>query len=434
MGIITKSLRNTTYINGIPTAEEIVSNIAAIVDPIQSSVSNLSIVINNSYSNISTTQITNFNEIITEIASNSITDLPYLVSASTNVNSLLLGGVYNILTGDTYVNGNFVASNMTILGTTTIMNSSVVNNSNIVINNHSITGNAFTVNQLNSPGFGVLADFNDIVYNSNIPILRISNGGYVGINTINTIYTFDVNGTSHFSSNAIFDKPIIGTITGDIFARQIIDLSGAVSNLSAANITGSIPTTQITGLGNAVLNLTSGASSNIYVSNSNLLNTYLTFSSVSNGLTKLYTDPSNLYYNAVGNILTLNGSLITSNINIYGTLKDSKASSGLGGYFLTSTGTGISWINQITSYNSSNIYLINQSSYYGNEGYNNGDFSIPYCTSSFNGAKFYNLGVASTSSFTYNNQTKTLKSAENEQFRLQNDCPQVYGFDIPATI
>ena len=77
---------------------------------------------------------------------------------------------------------------MTVLGTTTILNSYTTENSNIVINNQSGAGPALAIYQSGSSSAGIIADFFDNDVSTTIPVLRVADGGNIGIGITNPSY------------------------------------------------------------------------------------------------------------------------------------------------------------------------------------------------------------------------------------------------------
>ena len=138
-------------------------------------------------------------------------------------------------TNDLVVNNTITASNLIILGTATIVNTATFTNSNVLINNSALTGPAFVVNQLDANAEGIIAEFNDVNYNPDVPVFRINEAGSVGINTVSTEYAFNVNGSAHMTSNLFVDGAITAdsiTVNGSIGMSSINSTDIVTSNLS----------------------------------------------------------------------------------------------------------------------------------------------------------------------------------------------------------
>lgn len=84
--------------------------------------------------------------------------------------------------GSAYISNTLFASNMSILGSVNLLNAYTIDTSNLVLNNQSGIGPALTVRQTTVAGNGVIADFIDNDSPS-IPVLRIADGGNIGIGT-----------------------------------------------------------------------------------------------------------------------------------------------------------------------------------------------------------------------------------------------------------
>jgi len=165
----------------------------------------------------------------------SITNLINVTDIGCNVNILTLGSANTIISGSATIVGMLTASNLTVLGTTTIINSQLTENSNLIINNQSIAGTALTVNQIGGSGAGVIADFNNNVYNPSVPILRINENGSIGINTISKDYALSVNGTGYFSSNLIVNGPNMIIPVGDTSSRPANKIQGMIRYNTTTN-------------------------------------------------------------------------------------------------------------------------------------------------------------------------------------------------------
>lgn len=129
--------------------------------------------------------------------------------------------------GNAYINGTLYTSNMVILGAIEIINSFVSQSSNLLINNISGVGTGLVVQQKTVGGAGIVADFYDTGISPTVPALRISNGGFVGINTTAPASNLDVFGNAR----------VTGTLTANLFNGTI----------NASNISGSSSLSQWTG-------------------------------------------------------------------------------------------------------------------------------------------------------------------------------------------
>ena len=155
-----------------------------------------------------------------------------------NVDNLYSTTIHNsglTTTDNLVVNQTLTASNLYILGTATIVNTATFTNSNVLINNNALSGPAFVVNQIDANADGVIAEFNDVNYNPNVPVLRINESGSVGINTTSTDYALSVNGSTYITSNLIVSQSITAdsiTVNGQIGMSSINSIDIVTSNLS----------------------------------------------------------------------------------------------------------------------------------------------------------------------------------------------------------
>jgi hypothetical protein len=134
------------------------------------------------------------------------------VTGAVHISSNLKVGGTSEFDNNVVVYGNLTASNLQVFGSVSTINTTLIENSNLVINNYHLAGSALVVNQLNGDGTGIIADFVDSNLNPAVPVLRIHEGGSIGINNANPAYTVDVCGTGHYTSNLTVDGTIAGII------------------------------------------------------------------------------------------------------------------------------------------------------------------------------------------------------------------------------
>lgn len=84
--------------------------------------------------------------------------------------------------GSAYISNTLFASNMSILGALNLINAYTLDTSNVVINNQTGIGPGLTVRQTTQGGNGTIADFIDND-SPTVPVMRISDGGNIGIGT-----------------------------------------------------------------------------------------------------------------------------------------------------------------------------------------------------------------------------------------------------------
>jgi len=96
--------------------------------------------------------------------------------------------------GNFFVTGTLSASNLSVLGSTAIINGYETNTSNVVIDNLAGFGPALKVTQTGVGSSYPVADFYDNDVSTTVPLLRLADGGNVGINTASPQAKLDVRG------------------------------------------------------------------------------------------------------------------------------------------------------------------------------------------------------------------------------------------------
>jgi len=148
-------------------------------------------------------------------------------SATIASNALGLSGTPNISVGNisasaATISGTLLTSNLIVLGSNTIVNTYTISTSNVSISNITGTGPALSVSQKGAgPGYPV-ADFYDIEVSTTIPVLRIADGGNIGIGTTTPSKKLDVTGDINF--------------TGSLFQNGISYISDSQWITSGTNI------------------------------------------------------------------------------------------------------------------------------------------------------------------------------------------------------
>jgi hypothetical protein len=141
-----------------------------------------------------------------------ITDLPNVTSigeSSGAALSLCSAGHLTTVQGNLTCAGNFITHNMTVLGTVSTINSVTTENSNLIINNNSIAGPALSIFQTGTGGH--IVDFYNTSLSSSVPVLGVTDAGFVGINTSSPTVALDVTGYGHISQDLTVDGNIFST-------------------------------------------------------------------------------------------------------------------------------------------------------------------------------------------------------------------------------
>jgi len=147
------------------------------------------------YSNIvlSNVFLFNSNSIYSKINNLSTNTIPI-----GNINRFISNDIYyrDIIFTQNLTTSNITTSNLTIIGDTTVLNTSVYQTKQLQIINDT-TASPFIIKQLNT-NFNI-AEF----YANNISAFLISSNGNIGVNNINPLYTFDINGSLN-TNNEIY--------------------------------------------------------------------------------------------------------------------------------------------------------------------------------------------------------------------------------------
>ena len=173
-----------------------------------------------------------------KIVSSGITSnvLSYMYGVTSSVQTQLddklpLSG--GTLSGSLHVNGDFTASNLTIVGETTILNTVSSNTENMVINNAG-SGPALKVTQAGLLDVHTVAEFYDA---ENVaPALFIANGGNVGLGTAIPLSKMHVEGDVAVRGNIIPADNVTYDLGSDTKRWRDLYLSGTTINLGGVLI------------------------------------------------------------------------------------------------------------------------------------------------------------------------------------------------------